>query len=75
MFRFLDGSVWEAEPEVQESVRIKGEDECKEIKRRQAMKLSAKSARPVRRRSSAGHHQTSSISLLLAMLLFAGLRC
>ena len=74
--RFLDGSVWEAEPENQESVRIKGEEECKEIERRQAMKLSVKSARPVKgRRSSAGNHQTSSISLLLAMLLFTGLRC
>ena len=72
--RFLDGSLWEAEPEVQESLRIKGEDECKEMKRRQALKLSA---RPVRRRASsaASHHQTSSITLLLAMLLLAGLRC
>merc|ERR1712210_124461 len=59
--RFLDGSVWE--------------EECKEIKRRKAIKLSAKSARPVRRRSSAGNHQSSSISLLLAMLLLSGLRC
>ena len=59
----------------QESVRVKGEEECKELKRRQAMKLSAKSARPVRRRSSAGNHQKSSISLLLAVLLLTGLRC
>ena len=75
--RFLDGSVWEAEPENQESVRIKGEEECKEIeKSKQARMLSPKSTRPpVQRRSSAGNHQTSSISLLLAMLLFTGLRC
>ena len=74
LFRFVDGSVWEAEPENQESLRIKGEEECKEIKRREAMKLSAKSA-PVRRSSSAGNHQTSSMSLLLTMLLLTGLRC
>ena len=46
--RFLDGSAWEAEPENQESVRIKGEEECKEIeKSKQARMISAKSsARP-----------------------------
>lgn len=67
----MDGSLWEAEPEVQESLRIKGEDECKEM----ALKLSA---RPVVRRrasSAASHHQTSSISILLAILLLVGLRC
>ena len=72
--RFLDGSVWEAEPEKQESVRIKGEEECKEIKRRKAVKLSVKSS-PVRRSSSAAEHQTSSIGLLLAMFALTGLRC
>ena len=77
LFRFVDGSVWEAEPENQESLRIKGEEECKEIKRKQEedMKVSAKNLPVKGRRSSAGNHQTSSISLLLAMLLLTGLRC
>ena len=73
--RFLDGSVWEAEPENQYTVRRrKSEAECKEIKRRKAVKLSVKSS-PVRRSSSAAGHQTSSIGLLLAMFALTGLRC
>ena len=76
MARFLDGSVWEAEPENQYTVRRrKSEAECKEMKRRKAVKLSVKSS-PVRRSSSAAAgHQTSSIGLLLAMFAFTGLRC
>ena len=73
--RFLDGLVWEAEPENQYTVRRrKSEAECKEMKRRKAVKLSVKSS-PVRRSSSAAGHQTSSIGLLLAMFALTGLRC
>jgi len=71
--RFLDGNVWEAEPESQQSFRVKSEKECKE-KEKEKQRTAKLSVKHLRRRSSAGHHQTSSIVLIASMLLFMGLR-